>query len=60
MSLQYLTWRQSGAEAEVGVRVRARVVAVERRQAVGRVVIVAATVERPQRSIPHVKWAFCY
>lgn len=58
MSLQYLTWRQSGAEADVHVRVGARVVAVERGQPVGRVVPVAAGVERPQRSVPHVKWIF--
>ena len=59
MSLQYLTWRQSGAEAAVDVGRRARVVAVEVEHAsVGTVVPVATAVEKPQRSIPHVKWIF--
>ena len=59
MSLQYLTWRQSGAEAEVGVDVRARIVAVQVEDAgVRPVVPVAAAVEKPHRSVPHVKWIF--
>ena len=45
MSLQYLTMRQSGAEAQVRPRVGTRVVAVERGEAVRGVVPVAAGVE---------------
>ena len=57
LSLQYLTWRQSGAEADVRVDVRAGIVAVRvEHPSVGSVVPVATAVEKPHRSIPHVKW----
>nr|DAU00712.1 MAG TPA: hypothetical protein [Caudoviricetes sp.] len=45
MSLQYLAWRQSGAETDIIVHVGPRVVAVERAEAVGGVVPAATRKE---------------
>ena len=58
LGFQYLTTGYSGAEADVRVRVRVGVVAVERRETVAGVVVVAAAVERAHRFVPYVEVGF--
>ena len=50
-------YKDKRAETDVHVRVRTRVVAVERREAVVGVPVVATTVERAMRSIPYADGA---